>query len=191
MRLPAIRIWAVALCLLVATAAQADGKRYKKLYEEAYVIKNSDPEAAKAKLRKVLELAPADDVYHSKAEKLLRKIELESSAGGTAGDAPVTPLPNTRTGSEVKADAATLRKRGTEAYKKDDYAKAVQLYRLALKRNPRDVELHRLIGSVYAHMGRRKAAYEAYKAYLKRCPKCMYAPTVKRIVTDYEKIHSK
>jgi hypothetical protein len=52
-----------------------EGRREaKKLYEEAYVVKSTDPELAKRKLLEALELTPEDDVYHEKSLRLLDRI---------------------------------------------------------------------------------------------------------------------
>lgn len=191
MRLTRMWICTVGLGLLIASAAQADGKRYKKLYEEAYVTKNSNPEAAKAKLRKVIELAPAEDVYHRKAEHLLQQIELEGAGDRADDEAPVSPLPKASKGPAQTGKANELRKKGTHHYKTGEYSLALKAYRRALELNPGDHELYRLIGSVNARMGRRKAAYQSYKVYVKRCPRCMYAPTIKKIIADYESMQTR
>lgn len=79
-----------------------------------------------------------------------------------------------------------LRKKGTQAYKKSDYARAVAFYRKAIEAAPEDHELHRLLGSVYARQGAREVAYAEYKHYVEACPKCAYAPMVEKIIGDYE-----
>ena len=189
--MPTTLLRALALVVVLGTClqAQAEDQRYKKFYEEAYVIKNTNPKAAKAKLRQVLELAPPNSVYIGKAQRLLRQIE---QAGDVPEDeqaaGPTSPLPAQPASGPDKARAIALREQGTEFYKKDEYSAAAKAYQQALKLNPRDYDLHRLIGSVYARMGRRKAAYRAYDTFVKRCPKCMYAPTVKKILADYRKL---
>ncbi len=186
----AIRLCILALGLALAAPSLAGGERYKKLYEEAYVIKKSNPEAAKAKLRWVIKNAPGDSVYLQKAANLLRKIELSPSKPADTGDeeAPVSPLPAgaLKASSGDKAKGKDLRKKATRQYKAGKLKLALENYQLALEHNPRDHELHRLIGSVNARLGNRKAAYRAYKTYVQVCPKCMYTPSVKKILEDYE-----
>ncbi len=84
--------------------------------------------------------------------------------------------------------AKDLRKKGTDAYKAGELDRAAAYYLAALDNTERDHELHRLLGSVYARQGARKAAYAEYKRYVEVCPKCMYAPTVNKILADYEKL---
>lgn len=84
--------------------------------------------------------------------------------------------------------AKDLRKKGTDAYKAGEFDRASAYYLAALQVDDRDHELHRLLGSVYARQGARKAAYEEYQRYVETCPKCMYAPTVNKILADYEKL---
>jgi tetratricopeptide (TPR) repeat protein len=47
----------------------------KKLYEEAYVIKSSDPERAVGQLKIVMQIVPPAHVYYSKAQKLRQRLQ--------------------------------------------------------------------------------------------------------------------
>lgn len=190
MRKLAVGFWALVLSSLVASVVQADGEAYKKLYEEAYVIKDSNPSRAKQKLRMVLETAPIDSAYYRKALKLIEAINA-SPASRTKVEALVLPPSKGAASDEAKAEAAELRKLGSEAYKKGDYAGAIAAYRSALRRNPRAHDLYRLLGSVHARMGHRKAAYRSYSTFVERCPDCDYAPMVKKILDDYRGLQSK
>jgi len=47
----------------------------KRRYEEAYVLKGTNPELAKRKLEEAISLTPEGDIYHWKAVKLLERLE--------------------------------------------------------------------------------------------------------------------
>jgi len=53
----------------------------KRLYEEAYIIKSSNPDQAIAKLEVVVKIIPPDDPYYGKGQKLLSS--LRSPGAGT------------------------------------------------------------------------------------------------------------
>ncbi len=55
--------------------AQAEEPRAKRLYEEANVIKSSDPTRSLRLLEEAQRLVPADHIYHSKARKLHDRIQ--------------------------------------------------------------------------------------------------------------------
>jgi tetratricopeptide (TPR) repeat protein len=49
----------------------------KRRYEEAYVVKGTNPELARRKLEEVLRLVSEHDIYHAKARRLLEQLSLE------------------------------------------------------------------------------------------------------------------
>lgn len=50
------------------------GNVAQRLFEEAYVLKNADPEAAKKKFKVILKIAPPDSEYYKKAKEWLTKL---------------------------------------------------------------------------------------------------------------------
>ena len=46
----------------------------QRLFEEAYVLKNADPEAAKKKFKVILRIAPPDSEFYKKAKEWLQKL---------------------------------------------------------------------------------------------------------------------
>jgi len=54
-----------------------DLREAKKRFEEAYVLKATNLELARRKLRECIALTPEEDIYHAKAVKLLRALEGE------------------------------------------------------------------------------------------------------------------
>ncbi len=61
-------------------------KLAKKFYEEAYVIKSTNAEAALKKLNTVVKIVPPDHVYYTKAKNLKSKIQGPlGSSGGSSG----------------------------------------------------------------------------------------------------------
>lgn len=160
-------------------SAEERAVRAKKRYEEAYVIKGSNEESAKQRLLEVMALLPDDHVYHKKARDLLARL------GGPAS------LPDFESPPAMDGEgqsAADLRELGTAAYKRNSFSEAVAYYRAALKKNPKEFEIYRLMGSVYARQGNRKQAYESYRQYVRLCPKCMYTPAIEKILADYEEL---
>jgi pSer/pThr/pTyr-binding forkhead associated (FHA) protein/Flp pilus assembly protein TadD len=93
--------------------------------------------------------------------------------------------PPAATGNKAK-QADELRQKGIEAYKQQQFSKAISHFQNALKLNPRDNELYRLLGSTYARLGNRKMAYQAYRKYVQVCPKCPYTPSIRKILKEYE-----
>ncbi len=75
-------------------------------------------------------------------------------------------------------------------YKQKEFERAAACYRRVQRAHPEDREIDRLLGSTYARLGQRKKAYRAYQRYLKRCPKCMYAKPIRKIVSDYEEMRA-
>ncbi len=57
------------------SASPEDIKKAKKLYMEGRSMRESDPETAREKLEKVLELVPSNNKYYKKAKKVLRKLD--------------------------------------------------------------------------------------------------------------------
>jgi tetratricopeptide (TPR) repeat protein len=89
-------------------------------------------------------------------------------------------------GSSASEDRAAC----IDLYKQREYESAAACLRRVRRAHPEDRELDRLLGSTYAMLGQRQNAYRAYQRYLERCPKCMYAKPVRKIVSDYEKIRA-
>jgi len=58
----------------------------KKLYEEAYVIKATNQDAAISKLKTAIQIIPPDDIYYTKAKKLLGTLQGESSGQDSGGE---------------------------------------------------------------------------------------------------------
>ncbi len=50
------------------------GNVAQRLFEEAYVLKNADPEAAKKKFKVILKIAPPDSEFYKKAKEWLTKL---------------------------------------------------------------------------------------------------------------------
>jgi len=63
---------------------------------------------------------------------------------------------------------------------------AITAYKKALKYNPSDAEIYRLIGTAYARKGKKTKAYSFYRKYLSKCPTCKYAPGVRVILMNYK-----
>ena len=63
--------------------------------------------------------------------------------------------------------------------------RAITAYHKALKLNPSDSELLRLLGSAYAASGNPPKAYAYYKKFITQCPKCKYAHGVREILKNY------
>ena len=56
-------------------ASKEEIKKAKKLYMEGRSMRESDPETAREKLEKVLEIVPPSNKYYKKAKKVLRKMD--------------------------------------------------------------------------------------------------------------------
>lgn len=94
--------------------------------------------------------------------------------------------PATAGGSASEDRAACV-----DLYKQKEYESAAACFRRARRAHPEDRELDRLLGSTHAMLGQRVKAYRAYQRYLERCPKCMYAKAVRRIVDDYDELQGR
>ena len=124
-------------------------------------------------------------------EKLLKRLAAATKKPprvATVKRPPTTTRKDPPASGSKKRKSSELRKEGIDAYKKNQFSKAISLYQKALKSNTRDYELYRLIGSAHARMGNRKKAYQAYKKYVQFCPKCMYTPAIRKILKDYEEL---
>ncbi len=171
-------------------------KRYRgfHLNKAALMEKNGKLKEAIKHLDTILYVDPENYMAKTRKEKLAKRLAAASRKPPRVrktpepDDKPEHKKPGRSSGGRKTAKAAELRNQGTEAYKKGNYAQAITSYQKALKANPKDHELHRLLGSVWARMGKRKKAYQAYRKYVQVCPKCMYAPTVRKILEDYEKL---
>ncbi|HOX45363.1 MAG TPA: hypothetical protein PK668_17335 [Myxococcota bacterium] len=87
---------------------------------------------------------------------------------------------------EDKREAARLQDEATAAYKAKDYPRALDCVERAHRLTPGNHEAFRQIGTIKAIMGDQLGAYAAYREYVRRCPKCMYAPQVKKILEGHE-----
>ena len=151
-------------------------RRAKRFYEEAYVVKSQDPRLARKRLQQVIFMTGPDSPYHHKAQKLWRR--LRGGAAPTSLGPRKTPAP---------ADPASPAKaQGIALHRQRRLDEALAKYRQALKERPDDHDVYRLMGAAYALKGERKEAYKLYKQYVERCPACMHAPSVRKILQDYE-----
>ena len=158
----------------------------KKLYEIAYVTKSNSPQKSMARLRQVIEITDPGDRYHSKSLKLWRKLSGRDTPPASRGrQAPVTSDRQAPVASDRQSASSSARAQGIALYKQKRYNEAIAKYKQARRENPKDAEVLRLLGSAYAVQGKPPQAYLYYKKYVEQCPKCMHAPSVRRILKDY------
>ncbi len=150
----------------------------KKLYEIAYVTKANSPQKSMARLRLVIEITNPGNRYHSKALKLWRKL------GGRNAPPPSHGRPDP-VASDRQNTSSSARAQGIALYKQKRFKEAIAKYKQARIENPKDAEVLRLLGTAYAVQGKRKQAYSHYKKYVEQCPRCMHAPSVRKILKDY------
>ncbi|MBN2495510.1 MAG: tetratricopeptide repeat protein [Deltaproteobacteria bacterium] len=158
-------------------------RKGKQLYEEAYIIKNTNPEKALDNLDTVMRITHPSSIFHQKARRLKARLG-SPSPEQQATAAPRRPA-ESRSPS-LSDEARALAEAGHELQKAGRYAEAIELFQRAYQKHPREHELLRFMGTAYAQKGDREKAYRAYKKYVKVCPKCPFAPPIRRILKDYE-----
>jgi len=150
----------------------------KKLYEIAYVTKAISPQKSLARLRQVIEITDPGNRYHSRSLKLWHKL----SGRGTLPPSHGRPNP---VANDQQNGSSSARAQGIALYRQKRYREAIAKYKQARIDNPKDAEVLRLLGSAYAVQGNPPQAYLYYKKYVEQCPRCMHAPSVRKILKDY------
>ncbi len=196
--------WDVALDLLnqVPGTAQASKaavslkpnviKKYRAYHlnkADRFERNNKLNEAVK-ELDAVLMVASDDSLAKDRKDKLEKRIA-DAKKPPQVAVRKTQPRPRKDTGASAaakKKQAKEMRRQGIDAYKKNQFSKAISYYQKALKLTPRDYDLYRFMGSAHARMGNRKRAYQAYKKYVQLCSRCPYAGPIRKILNDYEEL---
>jgi tetratricopeptide (TPR) repeat protein len=146
----------------------------KKLYEEAYVIKEHNPKKALENLKKVVQILPPGHVYRIKAKRLWPKISSDEYPGGdekppvsetkpAKSRAKVSPLPK-------NPAVAQLIKNGNELVKAGKPREAMVRFEKAIELEPGNCDALVGLGVSFARKGKGESAAKWYRAFLKACP---------------------
>jgi hypothetical protein len=79
-------------------------------------------------------------------------------------------------------EAATLRNEAMELFRARDYPGSIERLERALALEPENHELVRMLGVCHVHAGEPERGRQRYREYVARCPGCMYAPVVTRML---------
>ncbi|MBN2495511.1 MAG: tetratricopeptide repeat protein [Deltaproteobacteria bacterium] len=155
--------------------------RAEQLLGEARELEKVDPVQAEKKRAAAQKMARAEEpgkplFTRTGTSRRLRRAQHTGTEKRDAG------RPD---GTEDKT-AKELRREGILAHKKGEFLEAIGKYERAYELEPRDADLLRLLGAAYAQKGERAKAYEYYKRYASACPKCSFAPAIRKIIKDYE-----
>ncbi|MBN2493679.1 MAG: protein kinase [Deltaproteobacteria bacterium] len=144
------------------------------------------------------------DQLQASAEKLMQStIANQPKPAGkdeqAGADRPAPPKPAAEDpplaedpGSVSKVDglfkvkkAVSLRRASQAAMQKKQYRKAIQMLNQAVKLNPKDHELFRLMAEAYEQTGHKDLAAVLYQRYITICPKCSKVDQVRKKLEAY------
>jgi tetratricopeptide (TPR) repeat protein len=154
-------------------------RKAKKLFEEAYVIKTSNPKAAAKRLNMVTNMISPEHVYYEKAVKLKYRLGLGPQPKKTKEAKPAD-------GCKTKVDVILCNK----LIRQNKTKEAIGCFKMVLKLEPANCDALIGMGVSYAKSGKGKNAAEFYEQFIKHCPKDLRSRQVRKTLEMYKE-HNK
>ncbi len=86
--------------------------------------------------------------------------------------------------SATAREADRLATEALEALRRGRTSRAISLYRRAMREDPNNRELNRMLANAYAKAGSKKEAIHYYERYLETCPGCPFTADVRTYLAD-------